>query len=79
MSIKLPVISGKNAIKVFEKIGYKVVRQKGIHIRLRDYSNQLHKPITVPNHKELKPGLLRMLIKDANLTIEKFLSLIKDL
>lgn len=79
MSMKLPIISGKEAIKAFEKIGYKVVRQKGSHIRLRDDSNQFHKPITIPNHKVLKPGLLRMLIKDANLTIEKFLSLIKDL
>lgn len=77
--MKLPIISGKDAIKVFEKIGYKVVRQKGSHIRLRNDSNQFHKPITIPNHKELKLGLLRMLIKDANLTIENFLSLLKDL
>ena len=77
--MKLPIISGKDAIKAFEKIGYKVVRQKGSHIRLRDDNNQFHKPITIPNHKVLKPGLLRMLIKDTNLTIESFLSLIKDL
>jgi predicted RNA binding protein YcfA (HicA-like mRNA interferase family) len=79
MSMKLPIISGKDAIRVFDKIGYKVVRQKGSHIRLRDDNNQFHKPLTVPNHKVLKPGLLRMLIKDSGLTIESFLSLIKDL
>lgn len=76
--MKLPIISGKDAIKAFEKIGYKVVRQKGSHIRLRDDNNQFHKPITIPNHKVLKPGLLRMLIKDSGQTIESFLSLIKD-
>lgn len=76
--MKLPIISGKDAIKAFEKIGYKVVRQKGSHIRLRDDNNQSHKPITIPNHKVLKPGLLRMLIKDSGQTIESFLSLIKD-
>jgi len=79
MSMKLPIISGKDAIRVFDKIGYKVVRQKGSHIRLRDDNNQFHKPLTVPNHKVLKPGLLRMLIKDSGLTIESFLSLIKGL
>ena len=79
MSMKLPIISGKDAIRVFDKIGYKVVRQKGSHIRLRDDNNQFHKPLTVPNHKVLKPGLLRMLIKDLGLTIESFLSLIKGL
>ena len=79
MSSKLPAISGKDATKVFEKIGYRVVRQKGSHVRLRDDKNQFHKPITIPNHKVLKHGLLRMLIKDANLTVEMFLSLMKDL
>jgi len=77
--MKLPIISGKNAIKAFEKIGYKVVRQRGSHIRLRDKNNQYHKPITIPNHKILKSGLLRKLIKDSNLSVEEFFSLIKDL
>lgn len=73
MSDKLPVVSGKEAIKVFEKIGYKIVRQKGSHIRLRDeISPSKHPPLTVPNHREIKPGLLRRLIKDANLTVEEF-------
>jgi predicted RNA binding protein YcfA (HicA-like mRNA interferase family) len=48
--MKLPIISGKETIKAFEKIGYEVVRQKGSHIRLRDDNNQYHKPITIPNH-----------------------------
>ena len=77
--MKLPIISGKETIKAFEKIGYKVVRQKGSHIRLRDDKNQYHKPITIPNHKVLKSGLLRKLIKDANISVEVFLSIIKDL
>ncbi len=72
MSPKLPVVSGKQAIKVMEKIGYQVVRQKGSHIRLRNYQDQNCKPITIPNHKELKPGLLQAILRDANLTIEKF-------
>ncbi len=77
--MKLPIISGKDTIRVFEKIGYRIVRQKRSHVRLRDNSNPYHKPITIPNHKVLKPGLLRKLIKDANLSVEEFLSLIKDL
>lgn len=72
MSNKLPVVSGKEAINVFEKIGYKIVRQKGSHIRLRDEMNKNHVPLTVPNHREIKPGLLRKLIRDANITVEEF-------
>jgi len=77
MSSKLPVISGRNAIKAFQKIGYSVVRQRGSHIRMRDNVNPLHKALTIPAHQEIKPGLLRKLLRDANLTTEEFLALIK--
>ena len=30
-----PVISGREAVRAFEKIGYRVDRQKGSHIQLR--------------------------------------------
>ena len=77
MSPKLPTISGRKAIAVFENIGYQVVRQKGSHIRLRDDRNPDHKPFTIPDHKALKPGLLRMLIRDAGLSVEDFVKLIQ--
>ncbi len=32
---RLPPISGKKAIKIFEKIGYQIIRKKGSHFRLR--------------------------------------------
>ena len=78
MNPKLPLVSAKETIGAFQKTGYTVVRQRGSHIRLRDVSNPLHKPITVPNHKEIKPGLLRKMIKDANLTVEEFVRLLKE-
>jgi len=77
MSPKLPTISGRKAIAVFENIGYQVVRQKGSHIRLRDDRSPDHKPLTIPDHKALKPGLLRMLIRDAGLSVEDFAKLIQ--
>lgn len=74
---KLPVISGREAVEAFEKIGYRVVRRKGSHIRLRDVDNPKHRPLTVPDHKTLKAGLLRRLIRDADLTVEEFERLVK--
>ncbi len=73
---KLPVISGADAVRAFEKIGYQVSRQRGSHIRLRDESNPNHYPLTVPNHDELKPGLLRRLIRDAGLSVDEFVQLL---
>ena len=69
---KLPAISGKKVIKKLEKIGYHVIRQKGSHVRLNGLSR---KPITVPIHKIIKPGLLHQIIKDADLSVEKFIDL----
>jgi predicted RNA binding protein YcfA (HicA-like mRNA interferase family) len=73
----LPVVSAYEAIRAFEKIGYRQVRQRGSHIRLREETNPNHLPLTVPNHKTLKPGLLRKLIRDASLTVDEFSELLK--
>jgi hypothetical protein len=34
-------------------------------------------PLSIPNHKELAPGLLRAQIKQAGLSVEEFLKLLK--
>ena len=77
MSPRLPVISGEFLLKVLAKIGYSVVRQRGSHLRLKDTTNLFHKPLTVPLHKEIKPGLLRKIIKDADLSVEEFVRLLE--
>ena len=64
---KLPVISGKDLIKVLETRGYMTVRQKGSHVRLRHDDSKTYKPLTIPLHPEIKPGLLSRILKDANL------------
>ncbi len=64
-------ISGKEAVKVFSKIGYFFDHQEGSHIIL--YNNQQgYPPLSIPSHKELAPGLLSAQIKRANLTVEEF-------
>jgi predicted RNA binding protein YcfA (HicA-like mRNA interferase family) len=77
MSPRLPVVSGRQVVNALERIGYRVVRQRGSHIRLRDESDPNHLPVTVPNHSVVKPGLLRRVLRDANLTVAEFLALIK--
>ncbi len=64
-------ISGREAVKRFQKIGYVVVRQRGSHVRMRISTND-RRPLTIPMHREIKFGLLRQLIKDAGMTIEDF-------
>jgi predicted RNA binding protein YcfA (HicA-like mRNA interferase family) len=64
-------------IKALQRIGYEIVRQRGSHIRLRDGSDPDHLPITVPDHNSVKPGLLRRILRDADLTVDDFLTLLK--
>ena len=75
---KLPIVSGRQALRVFTRIGYEVVRQRGSHIRLRDDANPNHLPLTVPDHKVVRPGVLHGLLRDADLSVEEFIRLLKE-
>ncbi len=70
---KLPVLSGKDVIKALTKAGYVFDHQTGSHITL---VNNEGKKITVPNHKELGPGILRAIIKQAGLKMDEFIRLL---
>jgi predicted RNA binding protein YcfA (HicA-like mRNA interferase family) len=73
----LPVISGRDTVAALQRIGYVVMRQKGSHIRLRHPTDSRRVPVTVPDHKELKSGTLRTIIRDAGLSVEEFRDLLK--
>ena len=73
---KLPVISGKEAVRAFEKDGWKVARRaKSRHIIMK--KEGMLTTLSVPEHKVLDRGLLRALIRDAYVSIEKFNGLLK--
>ncbi len=70
---KLPVCSGHEAIRAFQKLGYEIDHQTGSHCILRHSQNRR---LTVPTHKELAKGTLRALIREAGLTKEQFTELL---
>ena len=70
---RLPVISGDDFVKAMQKMGYVWDHTEGSHMILLHPSG--HR-LSVPRHKELGPGLLRSLIRDAGLTKEAFLRLL---
>ena len=56
-------LSGEQLIKKLERLGYKVTRQTGSHIRLTcDNPTQHH--ITIPNHDPLRLGTLNSILGD---------------
>ncbi len=72
---KLPVVSGREAIKAFGKLGYFEDHQTGSHVILR-HKEPPHRRLVVPDHKELAKGTLRHLIREAGLTVEEFSDLL---
>ncbi|MDO8505332.1 MAG: type II toxin-antitoxin system HicA family toxin [bacterium] len=73
---RIPQISGKDAVKAFEKLGYRAVRQRGSHIRLWPQSGSAGKALTIPDHHIVGKGLLRKLIRDAEISVDEFLNLL---
>ncbi len=72
---RLPIINGKMVINALQKIDFQLVRQKGSHIRMKHEDGRI---VTIPVHssKNLGKGLLRKIIRDAELTVDEFISLL---
>ncbi len=61
---KLPVLSGKELLKILKKLGFEEVRQKGSHMSLKKSE---HKTV-VPLHRELAKGTLLAILRQCGLT-----------
>lgn len=70
----LPVLSGKAAVRAFERAGWSFDRRRGSHMILTK-PGEGH--LSVPDHKELDRGTLRHLIRAAGLTVDEFAALLR--
>jgi len=67
----VPILPPSDVIKIFQRLDWQIVRQKGSHIIM---TKQGHiATLSIPNHPEVARGTLRSLIAKAGLTIEQFL------
>jgi len=66
----MQILSGKEVVRIFEKLGWKVARQKGSHIIM--IKDEGIVTLSVPNHKEIAKGTLRSLIRSAGLAVSEF-------
>lgn len=71
---RLANISGKEAVKAFEKAGWRVAGQVGSHVVM--IKPGVRANLSIPQHKELSLGTLRALIRHAGLSVDEFLSLL---
>jgi len=70
MGASLRLCSGAEAVRKFRRAGWSVARQRGSHVMMvktgYDYT------LSIPQHDELGPGLLRKLIRQAGLSVDEF-------
>jgi predicted RNA binding protein YcfA (HicA-like mRNA interferase family) len=67
-------ISGKEAVKIFLRAGWVREGQTGSHVLLTKAGQRV--TLSIPLHREVKPGTLRAIIRTAGLTVEEFLGLL---
>jgi predicted RNA binding protein YcfA (HicA-like mRNA interferase family) len=70
---KLTRLSGEEAIRRLERLGFHWIRQRGSHVILKKKTRDGEIGCVVPLHKELATGTLLGILKQANLSIEEFL------
>jgi len=74
---RMPSVSAKDLIKVLQRIGFCVVRQRGSHVRLKHEDGRV---VTIPVHvgQDVSRGLLRKILRDAELSPHDLGKLLND-
>ena len=67
---ELPVVSGLEARRAFERLGWMFRRQTGSHM-IPTKAGSVASP-SIPDHRDLAPGTLRKLVRAAGITVEEF-------
>lgn len=75
MAWSIPVLSGREVVRAFQRFGWQVARQKASHIILIKPGHIA--TLSVPDHKEVARGTLRSLIRDADLTVQEFVRAVR--
>ena len=66
-------VSGQDAIRALERLGFEQVRQKGSHVILKKQTPEGELGCVVPLHGELAIGTLRGILRQAGVTPDEFM------
>lgn len=72
---KLPVVSRDETMRVLVRLGFVEMRQRGSHVVLHRGTDGC----VVPKHRELKIGTITAILKQANVSTDDFVRLLKSL
>ena len=74
---RLPTLSGRDVVKVFQHLGWQVVRQSSSHIIMMQEGSPA--TLSIPDHREVAKGTLRSLIRSANLSVVEFVAASREI
>ena len=76
MNGKLPLFDAKEVIKILNKMGFEVIRQRGSHIYMKHKDGRC---TVVPMHagRDIGRGLLKRILNEIDMSREDFLKFVK--
>ena len=73
---KVPSLGYEKVMKALQRDGWVVVPQKGSHIRLQKHLQDEVLKLTIPAHRPIKRSTLSHILKQARISVNKFLELV---
>jgi predicted RNA binding protein YcfA (HicA-like mRNA interferase family) len=70
---RLPRVSGQEAIRALERLGFEQLRQRGSHVVLKKQTPEGAVGCTVPLSRQLAVGTLSKILRQAQVTAEEFI------
>lgn len=67
---KLPVISGKELVRILEQLGFTSVRQSGSHV-IMEHADGRMTVVPVHGKKELPAGTLKAILRDIDVSADE--------
>lgn len=71
--MKLPFVSSDKVLKILNKRGFSIIRQRGSHISLHKKENNSTLLVVVPRRKEIKKGTLLSILRQAKISKSDFM------
>ena len=65
---RLPLASGREALKALSRLDFVPVRQRGSHVVMKGRG----RTFVVPLHQELDRGTLRAILREAGVSVQEF-------
>jgi predicted RNA binding protein YcfA (HicA-like mRNA interferase family) len=69
---KLRVLSGQDVCAILERHDFARIRQRGSHIVMQRVTSEGTTTVPVPDHKELRMGTLRSIIRQSGVPRSEF-------